>query len=474
MKRFFFIFSILIVSLPLFSEWSDVTIISPITNDTSVFAGSFLVNGPGKCVDSYNNDIYVVYADQYFQDLRTNIFFHNLYYYNPLDTIVVDETFYPAGIGGAIEEWCPVVAAGRDGSRMILWSDVRTGIFQIAYRYYNGFSWDSIGVLHYEEDIILQNYPDIVWNDNGYHAVFERRDGPLISIAYSMFSTDNMYWSDIVTISDSVSRCCRPSVALYNDIMMCGWFNIDSGGIYYNVYNNGWGEEKRFPYDGYYPFIMSDNMGNFYAVYTNYEENGTQRIYFSKFNGDNWEINYPISSSFVNSYMPKGYYKNGKIHIVWTSDGATTSSVLLYRNYDIYNNNWSPIETVKVSYGGLYDPAVTVDDNDNIYVFWTDYSDTTQRYNPDIYCRVKYNISKEQYDNSSYVQAIYSNNEVVIKSSYAGYLYMFDITGRLLWKHTCGDNSVINVKKDLSQGIYLVVLRTTDNKIFKTKVEIVK
>ncbi len=471
MKKIVFVILLLIPYL-LYGIWSKEIKVSPNEGCYNGSAASILTQGPGKCAVSSGDEVYIVWSDQYYQDYRYNIFFYDVRYYRPLDTLENLDTYYPAGIGGLIQEWNPVIAAGEDGTKMILWEDNRTINILIRSRYYNGFAWDTIKVVDYQTGVKQQWFPDIVWN-NGYHAVYETVDEFNLYISYSYFENNIGLWTDPVILSDTTHASVYPSIASSGENIMVSWYDLDKNKIYFSIYDGtSWNGPNEFPFDGQYPFIEGDGSGGFFIVYENKSVTGISRIYFSHYIDGEWTQIYPISNGYYNSYYPKAVYKNGFLYVVWMCDYLTSGSNVFYRIFDVVDNIWESEESIVFSPQRVYRPTVTVDAYNNVYVFWADYRTEWEDYSPDIYCKVDYNVSGKQIYHPAQINVRSVRDEIFINSSIKGYVYLFDITGRLKWKGTIGNDGVISIntqKINLPNGVYIVSLRSPDTNEYVSK-----
>ena len=147
--------------------------------------------------------------------------------------------------------------------------------------------------------------------------------------------------------------------------------------IKYKKYDgNSWSNEIILGNDNYNqsnPSICIDSNDNVFVIWDGKSVSSTtySQIRFVKFDGDSWGSVSNITSGDYNQNTPDTYIdSNNKIHIAWygTSLSSVTKNQIRYSNFD--GNVWSEPTNVTSGIYDKYNPSISGDSSNNIYLSW--------------------------------------------------------------------------------------------------------
>ena len=171
----------------------------------------------------------------------------------------------------------------------------------------------------------------------------------------------------------------------------------------------GWGSEVNISedaIDSYRPDFALDSKDHIHIVWGFYNSSTTENgIYYRRYNGLEWEEKIQINSWTEGINPVVAVDQNDHLHVVWEGDGPSPNKgELYYSQFD--GNSWS--EPVMITLGaglGGYGPnpghRIILDSDDNIYVFWTDSTDSDSM-----------DISYVYHDGSSWSTKQYATNDL--------------------------------------------------------------
>lgn len=225
----------------------------------------------------------------------------------------------------------------------------------------------------------------IVEDDNGDLHVAYYDNG-----IYYSFSDDNgMSWTFPVLV-DEIGR--NPSIAIDNNNvihLVYKYGGINAYDIVHRTYNEGiWSEFDYVYHDVNFvspvsrPVIAVDSDNNLHCVLqrSGYSSTPNSEIWYNKFTpGTGWETPVNVSNSYgASEYPTLTVDNNNNVYVFWKDSGENISSAkkVLYRKYTV-GDGWDAGYTniSNTTGNGSYatmDPGVVTDIEGNIHLVWKD------------------------------------------------------------------------------------------------------
>lgn len=304
---------------------------------------------------------------------------------------------YKANSSSSEDQFNSKLSSDEDGNIYFVWQDHRNGAFSDIYaqKYNSDFerSWNSndvqVSVNNNEKTL-----PDICVSKNNtlYVSWCEAEVGE--SNCYlKRLNTSNgsSLWTQKVNsnVSNAISAKIFASATstdtfvVFEDINNDIYFkHYDENGIASSEINISSDSIKKYDED---IFVDSDN--NSYIVWTAFNTNFD--IYIQKINsngtilwGNGKKVNKENNS---NQYSPAiSIDDNKNIYIVWTDERNSTKNIYLQKLNSSGNALFAEDQKVSVNgYSNQYLPSISFDNDNNIYVSWTD--ERAGTINKDIY-----------------------------------------------------------------------------------------
>lgn len=184
-------------------------------------------------------------------------------------------------------------------------------------------------------------------------------------------------WETPINISSNVPLTSfRPKIvsdSLGNAYAV--WINSDytsQYNIYYAKFENGvWTEPQKIVANDRYNTIYDldidiDNQNHIFLAYTQFLPGTGYAVFYSFYDGTNWSVPAKLTNG---SYPSVAIDSNNKIHLVYSS-----ANDVYYTNFD--GTTWSSPYNISGD-GNLYEDsthgakAIRVDDNNNIHIAWS-------------------------------------------------------------------------------------------------------
>jgi len=430
----------------------------------------------------------------------------------------------------------------------IIWKDNGTSTNGIYYRKYDGSNWCTI--IDLSNPAINSNSPTITTDsENNVHVVFLRWSGVPFAhynVSYKRYDDSTGTWSQewIITTDDSLGLSARPKVVTDSNMNVYAfWFDERDTPltIWYKVNDGtGWGPDTRLTDstaspNGYFGITVSPN--DYVHVCWQDYRSGTAEIYHKFFNGSSWSDEEAVTSNGFASVYPRmapdssnniHLFYGGSQHLhylMWDKTSETWGngedfltaftmphadiavdlltgdrhvifadyigySVIFYKKYDALTGTWEMDVQLTFTTDGSYEPQVTTDTDNLVYITWYDYRCGTgqeeiyfkqtlptgiKEDGPDFVSNISSKISA--YPNpfttktviefkSSRVQEFNSQPP----NSSTPQLQIYDESGRLVRNLVAGDLSSgaltwdgrDNSNRELSSGVYFLKFKTED------------
>ncbi len=261
----------------------------------------------------------------------------------------------------------PRVACDTLGNPHVLWVDWGTGFLsgELRYAYYDGKNWQE--QINLSDTFSMPVSKAGIGTDtlNNIHIVWSSLIG-IDEIYYSM--NNGISWSVPATnISNNSEDDFFPSIAIGSKIYVV-WMNRGTGAsdsleIYYSEYDTFWSvpvNVSNIVGQSLEPQITVDSQRKYPHVVWR-ESKGGSFVYYTSCNGDSWTTPYKILTGVDPEISLDSY---NRVHIVYDWYD------LHYIYYD--GNTWSDSVMIWDSPVNALLPALTIDKSDCLYLVWTE------------------------------------------------------------------------------------------------------
>ena len=380
------------------------------------------------------------------------------------------------------------------------WSDTTVLIIQGGACCNSELSIDSVGKIHwvwsclgegklywsfYEKD--KWSSPIKIGNDFGSNerqSITSSPDGKT-HLAWSVYGDEDPYysffdgdsWSTPVIMWDNIKARPHAITSDKHNRIHVLWRNLENRQLEYTIYDGErWSEPEILTDVETYvkeSKIVVDKDDNIYIVYESaYSSEVRSHLYFIENKGDGWSQPYKIDLWEGNDgggYFPDMRIDSkGILHIIWSGGPAGIQWHLYHTMYD--GKEWltyqiTSVEDYPSHSRGEGDTQLFIDKDDNLYV--TSVVNIGPAHNVvvafEVYLNttnLKLGVKEKKIKNKTEINIINKNITILLKESSYVKLRVYDTTGREIYKKDLGNLNKgkhnINIKKDLSDGVYFV------------------
>jgi|GEM_PF-3044626 len=232
---------------------------------------------------------------------------------------------YPlARIGG--------VAVDGKNKVHVVWSDGRTGVFEVYHSIYNGTSWSESENIS-RNPVGTSGMPEIAIDSNDcLHVIWHDYGSSGACDIYYSCKYEDQDWSVPVNISNLVGQSWDQQIAVSQEGYPHVVWSEESRHIYYSFFDGGsWSTPYRLndligQDEGYMPDLVVDIEGNVHIVWT--EDGGD--LYYTFYNGIVWSSPLNVSGSPQTSGAAEIVVdKSQSLHLVWSE----AASEIYYSNH---------------------------------------------------------------------------------------------------------------------------------------------
>jgi len=425
-----------------------------------------------------------------------------------------------------------VCASDFSGNTYVVWSDDRSGDFEIYYKRRNSSdgSWDTDSRITNSSGYSRAPVA-VVDVDANLHAIWmDSRDGDW-----------EIYWDKWYGSWDGETRLTSSSgFSGFPDVcadsgggISVVWMDSRDGNyeIYFRHWDpsSGWGAEQRLTYDdgaSMYPAISEGAGGKIYVVWQD-NRTGNWEIYLKTYDGSSWSEDIQVSNTAGDSWMPDVAAMGNECLIVWQDNsdgdwdimfrrrvGDSWESQGVVRNTDgisispavaqntnqycvVWNETgsdnvpkifmrkftdgvWSTsIVTLSADGSNSYFPSVIADRDHMFRVVWQDFRDGNHEI---YYTAVDEALFTEDTEKpemvslnihpSPFNQACYISARV----PFSGRMEIYDLSGKLIVTHDLvpGENHIIWTAAGVPSGTYLVKISDNHGHKITRKVTLVR
>jgi hypothetical protein len=277
----------------------------------------------------------------------------------------------------------PSIAVDSSNNIHVVWVDITPGNYEIYYKRSTdgGASWSGTKRLTWTS----------TWNEEPAMAVASSNDIHVVwadfkSGSYEIFhkkSTDGgATWASSRRLTWTSGRSVSPAIMVdsSNNIhVVCNDNTPSDDEIYFKKSTNGGASwtTKRLTWnseDSMNPSITADPSNNIYVVWVNDTPAINYEIYYKKSTngGVSWPGAKRLSWSPEDSILPDiASDSTGNTHVVW-SDYTPGTVGIFHRKSTNGGITWSVTKNLTKYTFDSFDPAISVDSNDNIHVVWDD------------------------------------------------------------------------------------------------------
>jgi len=252
-------------------------------------------------------------------------------------------------------------------------------------------------------------FPDIqVIKDSNLAMCFKKELTGYSNIFVSFFDSSfsdpldyTLYGPGVVDSTITNQSNCKTAYSYFASTTIVVWdddrdFSDFLQDIYIKIYNEDFSTRSinRVNVDRFFnqnkPDVDVDSSGYIYVVWTD-NRGGDEDIYIQKLNSNGvvlWSSDKRVNlETSGNQNAPSiAVDGNDNIYVVWTDGRSGDDGIYIQKLNSDGDKLWSPDKRVNVeTYSNQHSPKISIDENDNIYVVWTDNRNINNNSNEDIY-----------------------------------------------------------------------------------------
>ena len=294
-----------------------------------------------------------------------------------------------SGISSTAKVNAKNIAVEPNGKIHVVFSDGRSGGYDIYYKRYTGSYWTAdykftaTGAQHYPAVAVdVSHKIHVVWTDYRHGSSSYSAS----EIYYRRYEAGSWLDEERLTYSGSARY---PSVAAYGSEVHLVWEDSKTGScnVYYSHFDGlGWSSEERITAtatSSMMPAAAVDEAGNLHVVWVEADTPDGDVVRYGRYNGSAWDPYLDLDSTFSLTMGAAAIAagSDGRVAVAWSAKPTAGEDYEIYcRRYD--GLSWSPVERITNTVARSRHPSVAVND-DTVYVA---YSDETPG-NGEIYCR---------------------------------------------------------------------------------------
>jgi Fe-S cluster biogenesis protein NfuA len=280
-------------------------------------------------------------------------------------------------VGTEMQNYPSIAAHG--GRVHVVWQqfDGETGIF---YRYHDGTTWDNVGRMTSPAGIPDRTDPSVAGEGNiAYVVWYDWRPPAGADIVYRYYDGAS-WWTEGVVAQTAGQAQGDTTLAVDGNRAYVAWEVLGGSGydIFYSYYDGSWQPQQLISNDSvsdfqWHPSIAADG-GKVHVVWADGGVSATD-VCYRFHNGTSWQPAQKITAvdDSVNQNMPSIAVKGVEVHVVWV-DSADGDPDIYYKLYN--GTDWQPAVQISTDSGTERQdyPEIALEGN-RIHVAWQDYED---------------------------------------------------------------------------------------------------